>query len=97
MYSRERKVRLEEIKERLKILIEKQHIVTEGSQEEEEVLIEIERVNQELKEDAERVDEAGRVRIRNFELDKTGKNNEYTFQVVKERKSRKQIKKLRVG
>jgi hypothetical protein len=96
-YSRERKVRLEEIKERLKILIEKRHIVTEGSQEEEEVLIEIERVKQELKEDVERVDEAGRVRVRNFELDKTGKNNAYTFQVVKERKSRKQIKKLRVG
>jgi hypothetical protein len=69
----------------------------EGSQEEEEVLIEIEKVNQELKEDVEKIDEAGRDRVRNFELDKTGKNNAYTFQPVKERKSRKQIKKLRIG
>jgi hypothetical protein len=96
-YSKERRMRLEGIKERLKRLIEKRQLVTEGSEEEEEVLIEIERVNQELKEDVEKIDEAGRVRVRNFELDKTGKNNAYTFQVVKERKSKKQIKKLRVG
>jgi crotonobetainyl-CoA:carnitine CoA-transferase CaiB-like acyl-CoA transferase len=63
-YSRERKARIEEIKERLKRLIEKRHLVTEGSQEEEEVLIEIKNVNQELKEDVEKIDEAGRVRVR---------------------------------
>jgi crotonobetainyl-CoA:carnitine CoA-transferase CaiB-like acyl-CoA transferase len=63
-YSRERKARIEEIKERLKRLIKKRHLVTEGSQEEEEVLIEIKNVNQELKEDVEKIDEAGRVRVR---------------------------------
>jgi hypothetical protein len=93
-YCKERRAALDRIKSDLKVLTERLVEVTEGSEEEIEIVEKLEQAKLELREDSERLDEAARVRIRNFELDKTGKNNAHTFQVARERRSKRQIRKL---
>jgi hypothetical protein len=95
--SNDRKKILDSIQKELKELNELRHSTEVDSEEETEILESIDSVTQELKRDAETIDEACKTRIWNFELDTKGKNNSITYQIVKERKSRKQIQKLIVG
>jgi hypothetical protein len=92
--TKQRGQKLTKLKQDLDRLMTDRHTVMAGSDQELTILADIERTIQDIKSDSEMTDEAGRIRVRNFEQDQTGKNNAYTFSIVKEKKTKRQINKI---
>jgi hypothetical protein len=92
--TRLRGKRLKGLKDKLDELMTRKHTLQDNDEQMTDVLDNIEKTIQDIKNDSETIDNACRTRIRNFEQDQTGKNNAYTFSILRDRKSKRQINKI---
>ena len=95
--SKDRKAIIENYNNRLKGKHKELDEKEDRDEDTQNVQEEIKEIQNELYHEIEAIDSAKRVTIENFEIDKKGKNNAYSFVGVKEPKGRKQINKIKIG
>ena len=95
--SKERKAMLENYNIKLKGKHEELDEKEERGEDTKDIQEEIRDIQNELYHEVEAIDSAKRVKVENFEIDKKGKNNVYSFLAVREPKGRKQINKIKIG
>ena len=91
--SRKTREKLKTFSNDMKTEIRKLKDSIPGTREEAETQDQIQQIKSEMVRHADRINYARHVRIKNFYLDKMGKNNAETFELIRENKYQKKIKR----